>query len=73
MSLRLDDGQIEAVDDSVAELLRRKTPAERVAMIGEANRAMRLVIAAQVRSCRPDWDDRAVLEEVARRMRGGTA
>ena len=29
-SFRLDRGQIEVVDDIVAEILRRKTPAERI-------------------------------------------
>ena len=28
--LRLDDGRIEVVDDAVAEILRCKTPAERI-------------------------------------------
>ncbi len=28
--MRLDKGQIEVVDDAMAEVLRRKTPAERI-------------------------------------------
>lgn len=28
--MRLDEGQIEVVDDATAEVLRRKTPAERI-------------------------------------------
>ncbi len=73
MDVRLDDGQIEVVDDAVAEILRRKTPAERVAMIGDANRTMRAVIAAHIRSLHPEWDEQAVLAEVARRMSDGAA
>ncbi|HAK96290.1 MAG TPA: hypothetical protein DCM87_15185 [Planctomycetes bacterium] len=73
MDVRLDDGRIEVVDDSVAEILRRKTPAERIAMIGDANRTMRSVIAAHIRSLHPEWDAQAVLAEVARRMSDGAA
>lgn len=31
-TLRLDKGQIEVVDDAMAEVLRRKTPAERISI-----------------------------------------
>jgi hypothetical protein len=68
MDKRLDDGQIEMVDDAIAEILRWKTPAERLEMVGEANRTLRHLIAAQVRSCHPGWGDREVLAEVARRL-----
>lgn len=71
MPLRLDDGQIEVVDDEICEILRRKTPAERVAMVADANRFVRLVLAAQLGSSHPEWDERTVLAEVARRMGGG--
>jgi len=68
MKWRLDDGQIEVVDDAVAEVLRRKTPAERAEMVFEANRFMRLLIEGHLRTVHPDWDDAAVQAEIARRM-----
>lgn len=68
---RLDDGQIEVVDDAVAEVLRRKTPAERVAMVSAAHRTIRLVIEGFLRTRHPDWDDGRVSAEVARRMLRG--
>ncbi len=37
---RLDAGQIEVVDDAVAEVLRRHTLTQRVAMVLAANRTM---------------------------------
>jgi len=69
---RLDDGQIEVVDDAVAEILRRKTPAERVAMIFDCNKTMRLLIEGRLRSVHADWDDERIGAEVARRMTRGT-
>ncbi|MEO6436263.1 MAG: hypothetical protein ABIP55_10970 [Tepidisphaeraceae bacterium] len=69
---RLDPGQIEVVDDAVAEVLRTKTPAQRVEMITAAHRTAKLMLAAAVKRKHPDWDARAVAREVARRLIGGT-
>ena len=71
MQWRLDDGQIEVVDDRLAEVLRRKTPAERVAMVSAAHRTARLLIEGHLRTRNPDWDDARVSAEVARRMLRG--
>jgi hypothetical protein len=62
----------EAVAEAVVEVLRRKTPAERLAMVFAANRAMRLRLEGHLRSCHPDWDSQAVMQEIARRMSRGT-
>ena len=63
---------VEILDDAVVEMLRRKTPAERVAMIFAANRTMRLRLEGHLRSVHPDWDDAAVAAEIARRMSLGS-
>lgn len=73
MKWRLDKGQIEVVDDAVAEALRRKTPAERVEMALAANRLVRLRIEGHLRTLHPDWDDARLQAEVARRMQLGSA
>jgi hypothetical protein len=70
---RLDKGQIEVVDDTVAEILRRKTPVERTQMALDANRLGRLVIAGHLRTIHPDWDDDHIQAEIARRMLLGTS
>lgn len=72
MAYRLDDGQIEVVDDAVADVLRRKTPAERIAMALACNRTARLIIEGRLRSQHPDWPGDRVEAGVARRMAGGT-
>jgi hypothetical protein len=68
----IDPKRIEVVDDAVAEILRRKTPAERIALGFAANRTVRLVVEGGIRSNHPDWDDERVRAEVARRMLNGT-
>ena len=72
MKWRLDPGQIEVVDDAVAEVLRKKTPAERIAMALDCNRTARMAIEGAIRTQHPDWDDEQVASEVARRMLGGS-
>jgi hypothetical protein len=62
---------VELLDEAIAEVLRRKTATERVAMIFAANRTMRLRLEGHLRSCHPDWDDQTVMQEIARRMSRG--
>ncbi|MDP6439309.1 MAG: hypothetical protein QGH74_06725 [Candidatus Brocadiia bacterium] len=73
MKWRLDDGQIEVVDDAMAEVLRQKMPAERMVMVGSAWRFARMWIEGAVRSQHGDWEEDRVAAEVRRRLNGGTA
>ena len=68
MRWRLDKGQIEVIDNAVAEVLRRKTPGQRVEMALAANRLVRLRIEGHLRTLHPDWDDAHIQAEIARRM-----
>jgi len=72
MKYRLDEGQIEVVDDATAQALRSKTPAERVAMAFACNRTARLLIEGRLRTRHPKWSDERIRAEVARRMLRGT-
>jgi len=65
---RLDPGQIEVVDDAVAEILRRKSPGERMLMVGQGWELARQLIEAGIRSLHPDWDEQRVATEVRRRL-----
>ena len=69
---RLDPGQIEVIDDDWAAVLRRKTPAQRVAMIGQAHKVAKAMLRASIRRGHPEWDDTQVNAAVARRLLGGT-
>lgn len=61
---------VELVDDRILEIVRGKTPAERIAMILDANDTARSLAAAGIRHCHPDWNERRLQAEVARRMLG---
>lgn len=65
--------RIEVVDEEVAAILRQKSPAERLAMVGAANRTVRALIAGRLMTENPSWSTEQVLDEVARRMARGTA
>ncbi|MGO8690872.1 MAG: hypothetical protein ACLQLG_14715 [Thermoguttaceae bacterium] len=62
---------IELLDEAIVEILRGKTPAEKIAMACEANRTMRLRLEDHLRSRHPDWDAAAIQKEIARRMLAG--
>jgi hypothetical protein len=69
---RLDAGQIEVVDDAVAQALRQKTPGERMLMVSEGWRFAKLWIEGNIRTQHPSWGDDEVNAEVRRRLSGGT-
>ncbi len=69
----VDPRRIEVLDDAIVELLRRKTPAERVAMAFDAERTMRLLLESHLRSRHPDWDEDGIAKEIARRRNLGTS
>lgn len=73
MSQRTIPESLEVVDDELAEVLRRKTPAEKIIMISAANRTARMLAAAGIRYQHPDWDDTQVQTEIIRRVCGGTS
>lgn len=64
---------IEVIDREFAAILAAKTPAERVAMVGEMNRMARLLMAAGTRNLHPDWTEDQIQAEVIRRMAHGAA
>src|SRR5712691_2850526 len=70
---RLDDGQIEVVDPLVAKCLRERSIAERLEMVFDANRTMRGLIEARLRTDHSDWTDPQIQAEIARRMLHGAA
>ena len=65
-TLRLDRGQIEVVDDAMASVFKKKTPAERLAIGRSLQSGARSILKAHFRQIHPEWDvttvDRAVSE-----------
>ena len=69
--MRLDAGQIEVVDRATADILRRKTPAERLAIASGMWESVRTMLLTQLAERHADWSPRQVEREVVRRMSHG--
>ncbi len=66
--MRLDNGQIEVVDTMMAEVLRRKTPAQRISIGFAMWDSAKRMLTAHLSSEHPDWSMPHVHREVVRRL-----
>ena len=69
--LRLDDGRIEVVDDAVAEILRWKTPAERIKIGFNLWTSAYNMLTIHLKKIHPEWNSLRINQEVARRLSHG--
>jgi hypothetical protein len=60
--------RIERLHPVVADILRGKTPEERLRMAFDANRFVRARLRAHLRYEHSDWSDHQIEAEIARRM-----
>jgi hypothetical protein len=70
-TLRLDRGQIEVVDDKIADILRRKTPAERIRIACDLWVSVHRMLITHLRKTHPEWNSKRVEQEVAKRLSHG--
>ncbi len=71
--MRLDDGQIEVIDSAMAEVLRRKTPAQRLRIGFALWDSTKRILTAHLSSEHPDWAPTRISQEVLRRLSHGAA
>lgn len=71
--LRLDSGQIEVVNDDMAEVLRKKTPAERISIADNLWTAAHNMLMSLIGKAHPEWDIEQIKKEIARRLSHGAA
>jgi hypothetical protein len=62
---------IEIIDDRVVEILRKKTPAERLAIADGLWRFAREMIHDVIAQEHPDWTESQIQRQAARRMSHG--
>lgn len=70
-NLRLDQGQIEVMDNVMAEVLRHKTPAERIRIGFGLWTSAHNMLMAHLKKTHPEWDNGKLSHEVARRLSHG--
>jgi hypothetical protein len=69
--IRLDRGQIEVVDDSMGDVLRAKTAAERIRIGFDLWTSTRNMLLVHLRKAHPEWNAERIKQEVARRLSHG--
>ena len=62
---------VELLDPVVVEILRKKTPAERLAQAFRIWETARLVIRSSIQQQHPDWSEEQVRRETANRLSHG--
>ncbi len=68
--MRLDPGQIEVVTDEMAAVLRRKTGAERLAILDRLFTFATQLLQSRLRADHPDWSDQQIAAAAAERLTG---
>jgi len=71
-TLKPDIARIEAVEDDIAASLRGMGPAERLALVFQAERFVRNLMRAGARNRHPGWNEAEVEKEVARLWADGS-
>jgi hypothetical protein len=62
---------VEILDPAVVEIMRQKSPAERLAQVFRIWETVRLVTRSSIRQQHPEWNDDQVLRETANRLSHG--
>ncbi len=70
---RNETPRIEILDDAMVEVLRGKTPLERVAMVFDAEKTLLAMLSSHLRESYPDWTETQINQEIARRRRLGSS
>ena len=61
---------VETMDQVMVEVMRSKSPAERLAITFRMWESARVMISASVRNMHPDWSEADIEAEIAVRMQG---
>lgn len=69
--MKIDERNIEVIDDDMARVLREKTPQQRLAMAFGLWTSAKRQITNYLRSEHPDWNESMIHKEVAKRLSHG--
>lgn len=70
--MRLDRGQIEVVDEKVAEIMRAKSGPERLSLAWDAWTFFEKTIRVHLKASHPDWTEEQIRKEIVRRVTYGS-
>lgn len=69
--MRLDKRNLENLDDPTAAIYREKSPRERLQIAFGLWSLAKSILVNSMRSLHPDWDEKKIQEEAARRISHG--
>jgi hypothetical protein len=69
--IRLDKGQIEVMDEQMAAILKRKSPAERISIGFEIWLSAQRMLKASLETTHRNWSQEQIDKETARRLSHG--
>ena len=69
--MRIDKGNIEIIDDIMTQVLRGKTPQQRLAIAFGMWNSAKIQLTNYLRSQHPEWNEDMIKKEVARRLSHG--
>ena len=70
--MSIDKRNLEIIDNVMAQVLREKTPQQRLAIAFGMWNSAKIQLTNHLRSQHSDWNEEMVKKEVARRMSHGT-
>jgi lauroyl/myristoyl acyltransferase len=70
-AMAIDPRNFEVLDDEMARVFRTMSGAERLKIASDMFRSARRMIASHLAAEHPDWDERRLQEETARRLSHG--
>jgi len=70
MLMAVDLSRMEMVDDKTAEILRKKTPQERLKIAFDMWLSVRSSLENYLKETHPDWDEITIRKEILRRFHG---
>lgn len=71
--MRIDKRNLEIIDDTMAQVLRDKTPQQRLAIAFSMWNSAKIQLINYLRSQHSDWNEDMIKKEVARRLSHGAA
>jgi len=70
--MHIEANQIEVIDDKTAEILRQKTPAERLSIGFSLWHSTNQLLPSLIKSLHPEWSNAKISREVIKRLSHGT-
>jgi hypothetical protein len=70
--MKIEESNIEIISDEVANVLKKKSPRERIEIAFDICRTVLILLENHIRYLHPEWTDQQIHKEIARRITCGS-